>query len=607
MKNPTLFDQADDLPAKQNNIFELFGRHEKEIVNFLEQEYGELSGDEKLAVILTSCYVQAGHVCMPISKPADELARLIDLDDDITENLENRKLVLDNSSITGGPSQKTPMILNGGLLYFRRYFIDELRLKSWISEKSPHQQVKAIRDEDRIILDELFEKTSSDNEINWQKVAAALSLIKPFLIVSGGPGTGKTTTVARILALQQRRVEESLKIALAAPTGKAAGRMGEALFSELQSLDLTADQIRGFPEEAQTIHRLLRGVEHRGLLPPARQKYLDYDIVIVDEASMIDLTLMNRLIDHIAEGTQLILLGDKDQLASVEAGSVFSDLCRNSGNMFSAETAAKLSKLAIEIPGDEDSTQNGNDSIVYLTKSYRFDENSGIGTLAGAVKAGINDKNRLVAMFSKFSDIEHHPFDYSKTDFDRMTSVLRDRVKHSASITDAAEMLEFWKSSIWLTVLRRSLSGSDRLNQLAEQSLAASGTVLMKQGWYHGRPVIITRNDYSLGIFNGDHGVCMKGEGDELRVYIHTGADIKTIRPEHLIHYNPSYFLTVHKSQGSEFDRVKLLMPIKQTPILTKEILYTAITRARDTFYLYGDLGLFMKGSENRTVRYSGF
>jgi len=188
-----------------------------------------------------------------------------------------------------------------------------------------------------------------------------------------------------------------------------------------------------------------------------------------------------------------------------------------------------------------------------------------------------------------------------------MTADLMDLVKKSVQITDPGEMLKFWKTSIWLTVLRRGLSGSDRLNRLAEQSLAASRIVTMQQGWYHGRPVIITRNDYDLGIFNGDHGVCMKDKDGELRIYVQSGADIKTIRPEHLVHYNPSYFLTVHKSQGSEFKQVKLLMPLKDTIILTKEILYTAITRSKDEFYLYGDLGLFIKGSKKRTLRFSGF
>ncbi len=604
MKNPTLFDIVEQDESDREELFELFDRHEKEIVHFLEREYGERTYDEKLAVILTSCFVRAGHVCMPIDRDADELARIIDLDDKITAKLKSRELKLDESSIVSGPGENTPLVIENGLLYFQRYFRDEQNLRNWIAQKGAQHQNLNLYQDDRDILDDLFE--SIDEDVNWQKVAAALSLFKPFLIVSGGPGTGKTTTVARLLALQQRRVQQPLKIALAAPTGKAAGRMGEALFDELDKLDLTDEQLSGFPKEAQTIHRLLSEVEDRGLLPAARKKHLLYDIVIVDEASMIDLSLMNRLIDHLSDETKLILLGDKDQLASVEAGSVFADLCRKKENIFTQQTTEKLLDLGIEIKNSDKSISGTDDSIVYLTKSYRFDKNSGIGRLAAAVKSGLKDDKQLMPLFESFSDIEHYPFEGSTSDYEKMMAALRDRIKKSAAISDPEKMLDFWKSSVWLTILRRGLSGSERLNQLAEKTLAASREVTMKQGWYHGRPIIITRNDYDQGIFNGDHGVCMRIDEDGLWVFIQSGAAIKMIKPERLIHYNPAYFLTVHKSQGSEFNNVNLLLPAKETSLLSKELLYTAITRARTAFHLHGNQELFIKGSQNSTERFSG-
>lgn len=604
MKNPTLFDTVEQDESDGEELFDLFDRHEKEIVHFLEREYRELTFDERLAVILTSCFVRAGHVCMPIDRNADELARIIDLDEKITGKLKTEKLKLDESSIVSGPGENTPLVMDNGLLYFRRYFRDEQKLRNWIAQKGTQQQNLKLYQDDRDILDDLFE--SVDADVNWQKAAAALSLFKPFLIVSGGPGTGKTTTVARLLALHQRRVQQPLKIALAAPTGKAAGRMGEALFDELDKLDLTYEQLSGFPKEAQTIHRLLSGVEDRGLLPAARKKQLLYDIVIVDEASMIDLSLMNRLTDHLSDESKLILLGDKDQLASVEAGSVFADLCRKKENFFTPHTTEKLLDLGIEIKGADKSISGTDDSIVYLAKSYRFDKNSGIGRLAAAVKASLKDDKQLKLLFERFDDIEHYPFEGSTSDYKKMMAVLRDRVKKSAAISDPEKMLEFWKSSVWLTILRRGLSGSDRLNQLVEQTLSVSREVTMKQGWYHGRPIIITRNDYDQGIFNGDHGVCMRIGKDGLRVYIQSGPGIKKIKPERLIHYNPAFFLTVHKSQGSEFSNVNLLMPAIESPLLSKELLYTAITRARTAFHLYGNLNLFIKGSQKSTERFSG-
>lgn len=605
MKNPTLFDSGLEDDPGQLKIFDLFDRHEKEIVYFLEREYGFLTPDEKLAVMLVSCFVRAGHVCMPIDRTADQLARIIDLDEAIAGRIKKTKLDLTNSSIIGGQEGNTPLVKENNLLYFRRYFRDEQNLKQWIKSKGENEEHYRPSSSFRAILDELF--AAGAEQVNWQKAAAALSVFKQFLIVSGGPGTGKTTTVARMLTLQQRLHENPLKIALAAPTGKAAGRMGEALFNELEKLGLTAEELSGFPEEAQTIHRLLSEVEEHGLLPPAKKKLLAYDLVIVDEASMIDLSLMNRLIEHLSEDTKLFLLGDKDQLASVEAGSVFADLCRKKENIFTTGTAARLSDLGLEVPKVDDSVSGTEDAIIYLTKSFRFDEMSGIGQLAGVVKKGISGEDELLQLFAAYDDIDHHSFGYKSSDFNQMIAELREKIIKTAFIKSPEEMLKFWKSSIWLTIMRQGLSGSDRLNKLAEQSLAASRLVNMNHGWYHGRPVMVTRNNYDLGIFNGDHGVCIKHENNDLLVHIQSGAGIKKIQPDRLLHFSPAYFLTVHKSQGSEFRNVNLLMPAKDTSLLSKELLYTAITRAKKTLHLYGSIALFAKGSRRSTERFSGF
>ena len=605
MKTPTLFDNIEDgdQESKSSDVSNRFDRHEREIVRFLETEYGNLTEDEKLAVMLTSLFIRDGHVCMPVDRTVSELAEILDPEDSKLQNLKAGRLDLRKSKIVGEPGSDLPLIVDDNRLYFHRYFKQEQNLKHWIDQKSMQGADVQLTSIHKEHLDSLFGDDGA--ETNWQKVAAALSLIKPFLIVSGGPGTGKTTTVARLLALQQKSSDKSLKIALAAPTGKAAGRMGEALFGELQKLDLSEDQLRDFPAEAQTIHRLLREVEDRRLLPPVRRKTLRYDIVVIDEASMIDLSLIYRLIRHLSDSTKLVLLGDKDQLASVEAGSVFADLCTKKENYFHADTIDSLQQIGLNLPHSESTVSAKDDSIVYLTKSYRFDENSGIGRLAGEVKKGISDKNLLIDLFRKFDDVEHIAFKYANEDFSTMNADIRKRVKKAGAIKDPAELLEFWKKSIWLTVLRRGLSGSERLNRLTEQVLASTRSVFMQNGWYHGRPVMITRNDYDLGIFNGDHGVCILVDG-EYRVHIQSGSGIKKIKPERLLHFSPAYFLTVHKSQGSEFGDVKLLLPRKETPILTKELLYTAITRAKSNFTLFGEPEIFMTASNRVTERFSG-
>jgi len=615
-RNPTLFD---DVPEKDqtgegldSDLTDLLAdRLEKELIRFLEQEHGEMTTEEKLAVIFTVQFRMAGHVCLSINKTVRELGNMLELDSQLMGMLPDRMLQLTESSIIGKPEQETPFVLDGDKLYQHRYFKMERSLKEWINQKSDLQS-SVLSDKKIEILNELFEDEPKDenDEPNWQKVAVLLSAIKPFLIISGGPGTGKTTTVARLLVLHQRSSGKPLKVALAAPTGKAAGRMGEALKAGMKRLNMSDEDLEKYPLESQTIHRLLQGVEERGLLPPVRVKKLPYDMVIIDEASMIDLSLMNRLTKHLAPETKLILLGDKNQLASVEAGSVFADLCGKADNLFREETVGLLDTAGIELDRSrfEADLSTADDSIVYLTKSYRFSSDSGIGTLAEAVNKGITSSEDFDQIVDRFSDVDQKAFDYQKHDFETIIEALTKRVREASAMTDVSALLDFWKMQMWLTVLRRGLSGSERLNQLAEQSLATKRAVRMNQGWYSGRPIIITRNDYDLGVYNGDFGVCMKSnEDDRFLIHVQSGAGVKTIRPERLQDYKPAFFLTVHKSQGSEFDTVNLLMPKDDVPILTKELLYTAITRAKQEFVLYGDKLMFVKGSARSTERFSGF
>ena len=614
-RTPTLFDDMPIDPGSSGELDKklpelLAGRLELELIRFLESEYGDLSTEEKLAVILTVQFRLAGHVCLPMEKTLRELGNLLDIDASVIKLLPQRPMRLNVSAIMGEPGKGTPFVLDDDKLYQHRYHKMESILKEWIDQKSD-SQASTVSDKHVELLHDLFDGEESDEtgEPNWQKVAVLLSAFKPFIIISGGPGTGKTTTVARLLVMHQRSGRKPLKIALAAPTGKAAGRMGEALKDGMERLGISDAELENYPTEAQTIHRLLQGVEERGLLPPVREKKLPYDMVIIDEASMVDLSLMNRLIKHLAPETKLVLLGDKNQLASVEAGSVFADLCGKPGNLFRTGTVEKLEKGGIRLTGiyNERDLSNADDSIVYLTKSYRFSSDSGIGTLSEAVNNGIESEKEVNEIFSTFNDVEHQLFGYHKPDFEQMMLSVTERVKQASGIQNAEELLDFWKKQIWLTVVRRGLSGSDRLNQLAEQTLATKRAVRMQKGWYSGRPVIVTRNDYDLGVYNGDFGICIKtGEDERLKVCIQSGSGIKTVRPERLRDFKPAFFLTVHKSQGSEFDTINLLMPKEDVPVLTKELLYTAVTRAKKKFMLYGSKTLFVKGSNRRTERYSG-
>lgn len=581
--------------------------YEREMLRFLENEYGDLGSDVRMCLVFLSLFIKAGHTCLPLDLAPLEWIEVLGLDIEDRSFIPAGKLSLNSLKacpITGPEGEMKPLILTDHRVTFRRYLYYESIARQWIERKISNNYIIDINDISVGILNDLFDYDS--DETDWQKVATALSLFKPFLIISGGPGTGKTTTVARILALHQRLSNDRLNIALAAPTGKAAGRMGEALNRELSNLNLSPDELKNFPSEASTVHRLLSGTESRGLLPPVEKKLLRYDLIIIDEASMMDLSLMYRLVDHMSDKTKLILLGDKDQLASVEAGSVFADLCRKSQNGFSPETIQNLKDLGIagELPEYDESEIS--DSIVYLTRSYRFDKTSGIGRLSELVRNQNRENENLHSVFDQFDDIEHHPFGYQKENLQHLFDDLKIKIQSCQAVSTPIELLAFWKQSIWLMVLRRGLTGTDRLNRMIEERLAAERFIRMESGWYHGRPIIITQNDYSLGVFNGDLGVSVR-EGDQsIWVYVETGSEIKRFKPQRLSQYDTAYFLTVHKSQGSEFDHVHLLLPQTDTSILTKELIYTAITRSRNKFSLYGSLELFETGMNRETVRFTG-
>jgi exodeoxyribonuclease V alpha subunit len=582
------------------------GLYEMEMIRFLGKEFGKLSQDEKLCAVFTSLFLKSGHTCLPLEMSPQEWGGILGLEESSIKILPSVINVTEikKSSLTGDPGDKNPFLLENNQLMFNRIRNSEQQIAEWIRQKSSYHSMEFSSKEASNEMYRLFGE--GDGNINWQKTAAALSLIKPFVIISGGPGTGKTTTVARILALHQRLAGRPLKIALAAPTGKAAGRMAEALTNVFDSLDLSGEEKSLLPKEAKTLHRLLSGLEHRGLLPPVEKKLLHYDLVIVDEASMIDLTLVHRLISHLSEKTRLILIGDKDQLASVEAGSVFADLCSKPDNSFQSETADMLTGIGADgnLPVSGQSVLN--DSIVYLTKSYRFGSDSGIGSLAGEIKSGASDQAGISEIISKFEELSHMEFTFEKEDFDRLINGLSEKLKETAALNNPAELIAHWKRSVWLGVLRRGLTGTDRLNRLAEQQIAALRIVPFEKEWYHGRPVIITQNDYNLDVFNGDLGVCMRDSDEQLWVYVETGSEIKRIKPHRLIHYEPAYFLTVHKSQGSEFSHVNLLLPRSDTPVLTRELIYTAVTRAKNSFSLFGEMNLFVKGIKRKTERYTG-
>ncbi|ADO47183.1 exodeoxyribonuclease V subunit alpha [[Enterobacter] lignolyticus] len=567
-----------------------------------------------LAAALLSHDAGEGHVCLPLSRLRPEawsgtksptlwpqLFALAGSEDERLRQLQASPAVSDGDT-------PAPMVLNEGRLYLNRMWRSEQAIARFFNQPQP----LPLADEATIaqVLADLF---PASHEVDWQKVAAAVALTRRISVISGGPGTGKTTTVARLLAaLIRLSGDRRCRIRLAAPTGKAAARLTESLGAALRKLPLTEQQKAMLPTEAGTLHRLL------GAQPGSqRMRYhagnpLHLDVLVVDEASMIDLPMMARLIDALPPHARVIFLGDRDQLASVEAGAVLGDVCAWVNDGYTHARALELSRLTgTPVPaGRGELAGQLRDSLCLLQKSYRFDESSGIGQLAKAVNEG-----RAEAMRAAF----RHGFT------DISLSALRTAPEYEAMLEDARagydDYLQLLKAKAepeailaafghyqLLCALREGPYGVSGLNTQFEQLLARKRQIAMLRHspWYEGRPVMIARNDSALGLFNGDIGVALE-RGSGLRVWFPMpDGRIKSVQPSRLPEHDTAWAMTVHKSQGSEFAHAALILPAQPTPLVTRELVYTAITRAKTRLSMYADEKLLAQAITVRTERRSG-
>lgn len=501
------------------------------------------------------------------------------------------------SSLLWCQGEASPLVLDGPRLYLRRNWLAEQSIRTSILVRLA--QSCLVPDGLAQALDSLFDRppaASADSSAtpDWQKVACALAARGKFTLITGGPGTGKTTTVVRLLALLQSQASRPLRIALAAPTGKAAARLGESISQAIQRLPL-AMQVH-IPTQAQTLHKLLQ-VRAAVLATAAPQ--LALDAVVVDEASMIDLELMARLMAAVPLSASLILLGDKDQLASVEAGAVMGQLCAGAqAGGYSAETVQWLQSHT----GQDVSAWAGSGSAlaqqtVMLRHSHRFASNSLIGQWARAVNAGdrqvvaaLWDSTPLWSAAQSTSVTRLQPVPGRSVGLaalvsagwqQTLTSLQALQTEQAACSDDQAlALLKAMSRFQVLCALREGPAGVLALNR----SLAlALGFPL--EGWYLGRPVMVTRNDYNLGLMNGDVGLCLPTARGLRVAFAMAGADgvtgVRWVLPSRLDAVETVFAMTVHKSQGSEFDQVALVLPDRMTPVLTRELLYTGITRAK--------------------------
>jgi len=555
--------------------------------------------------------------------------------------LQTHPAVVDMNGQDNGDGS-TPLVLADGCLLLRRHWRCEQTIQQALAQRlqEPPREIGCTpagpraEDDDalREALDVLFPAMPPDQGAqdssgpDWQKIACALAARHAFAIITGGPGTGKTTTVVKLLAVLQhlalqRPAARPLRVRLAAPTGKAAARLAESVATARSKLALDAlpggpALLAHLPREVGTLHRLL------GVKPGSRhfrhhaQQKLPLDVLVIDEASMVDLEMMAAVLEALPRHARLVLLGDKDQLASVEAGAVLGTLCRRAdGGHYTPTTHAWVHQVTGQDMGDtmtDPEGQPADQAIVKLRRSHRFGANSGIGRLAQAVNTGQAALARqllaqalpdlaLVALDARGRALSALAVESPSGWRDTFAVLRQQRPSAGAAQGDhdawAQQVLKAAGRFQVLCAVRGGPQGVEAVNRRIAQALAAEGLIPSAEGWFLGRPVMVTRNDYALGLMNGDVGVTLHGPSGgsgepSLRVAFPDGlGGIRWVLPSRLQDVETVFAMTVHKSQGSEFDHVALVLPDHMSAVVTRELLYTAITRARVRFTLVAPEG----------------
>ncbi|PIP01564.1 MAG: exodeoxyribonuclease V subunit alpha [Zetaproteobacteria bacterium CG23_combo_of_CG06-09_8_20_14_all_54_7] len=489
------------------------------------------------------------------------------------------------SDCVAEPGAVSPMILDGNRLYLKRFLDYECAVAQGISSRL--QQAVAMDDGClQAELKRLF-PTPDDAEPDWQMLAAAQAVTRRFSVISGGPGTGKTTSLVKVLALLLQQ-QPQMQIRLAAPTGKAAARMVESIRGSIEKVACDAAIKELIPTEASTLHRLL-GYSPRGYRHDHNNPLL-IDCLVVDEASMLDLTMAARLLAALPDQCRLILLGDRDQLASVDAGNVLGDITGHGHAIaYSPQTALRLSALSgyaeASLPVSSDASAIS-DAVALLRTSYRFHAQSGIGHLARMVNAGQGDGAMTLLREHAYADIAWLQEVASAALLDQISAAYTDYLQFES----VDEALKAFEQVRVLCAVHGGPSGIHAVNNGLARLFYGRGLIGGLDA-AHGMPVMVTANHYELGLFNGDTGLLWTVDGKLCAWFRQTDGTLKGVPVQLLPEYVPAWAVSVHKSQGSEFEQVMLLLPDQEadSPLLTRELLYTAITRAKVKLSLYAD------------------
>lgn len=571
---------------------------------------GRVGGEDaavRHAAALVSHWTGRGHICLDLVDAAALAAEAGMTEAIQTPPLDAWVAALRASPAVGRPGEFAPLVLDGAnRLYLYRYWAYEREVADDIVARLRDDPADVDPARLRAGLDRLF--PASTLRPDWQRIAAAASVLRRFTVISGGPGTGKTTTVIRALALLLEQAGRSMRIGLAAPTGKAAARLQAVTRAVKGDLRVAAAVRDAIPDEASTIHRLLGWRGRSAEVRHTRDDPLDLDVVVVDEASMVDLALMAKVMRAIPRTARLILVGDQDQLASVEAGAVLGDICRGAGG-FSAAFRRRLVAATGDDPGGGDGAPLIRDAVVQLRYSHRFGAQGGIDQVARLVNHGNGrDAFELLAE-GGLPDATWRTVRSSRDLRQALATTVEDQVGEVFLAEGPDAALTALERSRLLCAHRGGPFGVEAVNRIVEDRLEAA-RLLKRQGtWYRGRPILVTSNDYHLRLFNGDLGIVWPdAEADgPLRVHVRGGEGIlRRFAPARLPAHETAFAATVHKSQGSEADRIVLILPAEPSAVMTRELIYTGISRARSRVEVWGTREAFERAVARRITRSSG-
>jgi exodeoxyribonuclease V alpha subunit len=535
-------------------------------------------GDERLmrlAAASLSRSIREGNICLPLIAPPNNAGGVDATGPFEWPGMKEWRSAFATSKAVGDPAAQTPLVIDASSrLYLRRYWSYQARLAKALREKASQN------------------KTKHRSEAGTREAAIEAAVENYLTIVSGGPGTGKTTAVLDVLKhLLQQAGDQPLRIALVAPTGKAAVRLEETVRNGFQRLECSDEVLARIPTTASTIHRLLGRKGSSVYFRHDQRNPLPLDLLVIDEASMVALPLLCKVFDALPEHCRVILLGDHEQLASVEPGAVLADI---------VEAAASAeSPLA--------------HAVVALEKNYRFSEQSGVHHLSKVVRHGEVDHAVRILREQSYPDLVSRETHDAPSLVESFSEAILTGFSSFVSEREPAMALKKLESFRVLATLRRGPFGVEGLNREIERILHAAEVIPEHEtSSYPGKPILITKNDYQLQLFNGDVGVLLPDpaatdDPDHLLAWFMGKEHVpRRFTPARLPQHETAYAMTVHKSQGSEFDRVLFILPNDDAAVLTRELIYTGLTRARSQVELWWNEAVFAKAVARRAERNSG-